>query len=177
MIRYFPDKSAPLDILDLGIGTGCLLVAALSEYPNARGVGIDASDEALRWARRNVEKHRLAERCQLNLRNWNEVPHRSADVILSNPPYIRTEDIPTLAPEVRKFEPASALDGGPDGLDAYRSLAGLLGPILRSEGRVFLEIGPGQAEEVSAHMAAKGLKTAGTLTDLAGIPRCVVLEQ
>jgi release factor glutamine methyltransferase len=177
MLKYFRDKSAPLDVLDLGTGTGCILIAALSEFPNARGVGIDASEDALRWAQRNIEKHSLVGRCELKLGNWNEVTHRSVDVILSNPPYIRAEDIPTLAPEVRKFEPVSALDGGPDGLDAYRSLAVLLGPILRPKGRVFLEVGQGQAEAVSALMTAQGLKTAETLTDLAGIPRCVVLER
>lgn len=176
MLKYFPDKTAPLDVLDLGTGTGCLLIAALSEYPDARGVGVDASQDALQWARRNVERHKLGNRCRLEEGNWDEVPHRSADVILSNPPYIGTEDIPTLAPEVRKFEPVSALNGGPDGLDAYRSLAGLIGSILRPDGGVFLEVGQGQAETVSALMAPHGLKTVEILTDLAGIARCVVLE-
>jgi release factor glutamine methyltransferase len=177
MLERFPDKSAPLDVLDLGTGSGCLMIAALSEYPNARGVGVDASEGALGWARRNVEKLGMKERCQLDLANWAQVPAASADVILSNPPYIQAGDIPTLAPEVRKFEPVSALDGGEDGLDAYRSLAGLLGRILRPAGLAFLEIGQGQADQIPGILAAEGLKTQEIVPDLAGIGRCVVVAQ
>lgn len=177
VLKYFPDRSAPLRFLDLGTGSGCLPIAALSEYPNARGVGVDASEDALRWARQNIEKHALGDRCRLERGNWNAIPHQSADVILSNPPYIKSADILTLAPEVRKLEPVLALDGGPDGLDAYRSLAGLVGPMLRPNGRVFLEIGQGQAEAAPALMGAQGLKTTEILADLAGIPRCVVLKR
>jgi release factor glutamine methyltransferase len=177
MLERFPDKSAPLDVLDLGTGSGCLMIAALSEYPNARAVGVDASEGALGWARRNVEKLGMKERCQLDLANWAQVPAASADVILSNPPYIQAGDIPTLAPEVRKFEPVSALDGGEDGLDAYRSLAGLLGRILKPGGLAFLEIGQGQADQVPGILAAEGLKTQEIVPDLAGIGRCVVVAQ
>ncbi|HVU22053.1 MAG TPA: peptide chain release factor N(5)-glutamine methyltransferase [Rhizomicrobium sp.] len=177
VLKYFPDRSAPLRFIDLGTGSGCLPIAALSEYPNARGAGVDASEDALRWARHNIEKHALGDRCRFERGNWNAIPHQSSDVILSNPPYIKSADIPTLSPEVRKFEPVLALDGGPDGLDAYRSLAALVGPILRPNGRAFLEIGQGQAEAVSALMGAQGLKTTEILADLAGIPRCVVLKR
>ena len=175
VLDRFPDKSAPLDILDLGTGTGCLLVAALSEYPKARGLGIDVSEDALQWARRNAEKHGLKDRCQLELGDWEKVSAGSADVILSNPPYIRWADIPLLAPEVRTFEPVSALDGGEDGLAAYRSLAGLIGPILKPKGLAFLEIGRGQDRDVPGLMAAQGLREQEIVPDLAGIPRCVVV--
>jgi release factor glutamine methyltransferase len=177
LLNHFPDKSTALDIFDLGTGTGCLAIAALSEYPNAKATGVDSAAEALRWARRNVEKHALTGRCGLDLGNWSKVPTGSADVILSNPPYVRSDDIPMLGPEVRKFEPVSALDGGPDGLDAYRSVVALIKRLLRPEGLAFLEIGQGQGDEVPTILAAQGLRTREILTDLAGIKRCVVVEQ
>ncbi|MEI9930509.1 MAG: peptide chain release factor N(5)-glutamine methyltransferase [Rhizomicrobium sp.] len=175
VLNRFPDKSAPLEILDLGTGTGCLLIAALSEYPNARGIGVDASEDALKWAERNVVKHSLTGRCRLEFGDWTKFPTGLADVILSNPPYIASESIHTLAPEIRKFEPVSALDGGLDGLDAYRSLALLIGRLLSPSGLAFLEIGQGQDKDVSAVLAAKGLQTREILTDLSGIGRCVVV--
>jgi len=176
VLKYFPDKSTALDILDLGTGTGCLPIGALSEYPNARAVAVDASVDALKWAARNVEKHALAERCRLEQGNWEQVPPASADVILSNPPYIRSDDIPALAPEVRKFEPVSALDGGTDGLDAYRSLAPLIARLVKSGGLAFLEIGQGQGGDVSALLEGQNLRIREILNDLAGIERCVVVE-
>jgi len=177
MLEYFPDKSAALDIFDLGTGTGCLPIAALNEYPSAHAVAVDASADALQWAKRNVEKHALIERCRLEQGNWDQVPAASADVILSNPPYIRTDDIPTLAPEVRKFEPVSALDGGLDGLDAYRSLAPLIARLMKPGGMAFLEIGQGQGGDVSALLESQNLRIREILNDLAGIERCVVVEQ
>ncbi|MBV9992432.1 MAG: peptide chain release factor N(5)-glutamine methyltransferase [Alphaproteobacteria bacterium] len=168
LLKHAPDRTAALDILDLGTGTGCLLLAALSEYPNARGVGVDSSAEALAWARRNVEKQganaRLVE-C-----DFTEIDG-AYDVILSNPPYIRTGDIAGLAPEVRLYEPVRALDGGADGLDAYRALAPAIRCLLKPGGLVFLEIGAGQGAEVSAIL---GLEILGIASDLAGVERCVV---
>jgi release factor glutamine methyltransferase len=175
VLKYFPDKSASLDILDLGTGTGCLLAAALSEYPNARGLGVDASEDALNWTRRNLERHGVAERCRAEIGDWAGVPCGPADVILSNPPYIRTADIPTLAPEVRGFEPVLALDGGADGLESYRSLAALIECLLKPDGLAFLEIGQGQSGDVSAILTAQDLRTREILPDLAGIGRCVVV--
>lgn len=172
MLKAFPDRGAPLDVLDLGTGTGCLLVAALSEYPGARGVGADSSSDALAWARRNVEAHRVD--AELTKTDFAEI-EGSYDVILSNPPYIRATDIPGLAPDVRLFEPVQALDGGTDGLDAYRALARRIGALLKPGGRAFLEIGEGQAREVAALMTAQGLGIAKIQPDLAGIPRCIVV--
>ncbi|HTT97603.1 MAG TPA: peptide chain release factor N(5)-glutamine methyltransferase [Rhizomicrobium sp.] len=176
VLKYFPDKSAALNILDLGTGTACLPIAALTEYPNAKAVAVEASAEAIKWAKRNIEKHALTGRCHLEQGNWEQVPTASADVILSNPPYIRSDDIPTLGPEVRKFEPVSALDGGRDGLDAYRSLAALIARLMEPAGKAFLEIGQGQGGEVSALMEGQNLRIREILTDLAGIERCVVVE-
>ncbi len=168
LLRHIPDRAAPLDILDLGTGTGCLLLAALSEYPNARGVGVDSSGDALVWARRNVEKQ--GSNARLVEADFTEIDG-AYDVILSNPPYVRTEDIAGLAPEVRLYEPVRALNGGPDGLNAYRALAPAIRRLLKPGGLVFLEIGAGQGAEVGALLA---LEILGVVPDLAGIERCVV---
>ncbi len=175
--RTYPDHGAPLSILDLGTGSGCLLVAALKEYPNAHGVGIDQSPEALAWARRNVAAHRLEDRATLIESGWLEEASPGFDILLSNPPYIRTADIAALQPEVARFEPAAALDGGPDGLDAYRALALRIGRLLKPSGRAFLELGAGQGESVAALLAANGLSLDHFAADLAGIPRCLVAKR
>jgi release factor glutamine methyltransferase len=177
VIDRFPDRSALLEVVDLGTGTGCLLAACLSEYPNARGVGIDASGAALAWARRNIERLGLRNRCRLDVVSWDSAAASKADVILSNPPYIRSQDIPFLAPDVRLYEPVSALDGGEDGLDAYRALAPVIEGLLKPKGLAFLEIGAGQDEAVSAILRAEGLGTVKIATDLAGIGRCVIAER
>lgn len=174
VLEVFPDRTAPLDIIDLGVGSACLLAACLSEYPNARGVGIDAAEQALSWARRNTGRLGLAGRCKLDLGSWDTVPLAPADVILSNPPYIPSRDISLLAPDVRLFEPVSALDGGEDGLDAYRALAPVIGRLLKPEGFAFLEIGAGQDGAVPAILETQSLQAIRIEPDLAGIRRCVV---
>lgn len=173
--KNFPDKSAPLSVLDLGTGSGCLLIAALSEYPNARGVGVDSSAEALAWARQNVAKHRMEERIVLIESGWLEEASPGFDVILCNPPYIPIGDIDTLAPEVRLFEPRAALNGGLDGLDAYRALASRIGALLARQGRAFVEIGAEQETGVRHIFEASQLSVASMRPDLAGIPRCAVV--
>lgn len=170
MLVHFPDRAAPLDVLDLGTGTGCLLVAALHEYRHARGAGVDSSAQALAWAHRNVEKHGLQKRCELVLGDFADMPG-AYDVILSNPPYIRSADIAELEPEVRLHEPRAALDGGPDGLDAYRALGPVLRRLLKPGGLVFLEIGAGQGDAATGLL---GLEILGIAPDLAGIPRAVI---
>ncbi|HJW41315.1 MAG TPA: peptide chain release factor N(5)-glutamine methyltransferase, partial [Rhizomicrobium sp.] len=120
LIRERPDRLVPLSILDLGTGSGCLLIAALREYPNARGVGVDRSPEALAWARHNLIALGVEDRATLIETDWPEEASPGFDVVLANPPYIPTAEIETLEPEVCRYEPRAALDGGPDGLDAYR---------------------------------------------------------
>jgi release factor glutamine methyltransferase len=172
LCKTVPNKAAPLSILDLGTGSGCLLIVALSEYANAKGIGTDASPTALAWARRNIAAHKLDGRARLVDANWLE-EDSSFDVILCNPPYIATADIEKLAPDVRLFEPRSALDGGPDGLDAYRALAPRIGKWLAPGGRAFLEIGVGQEAAVRAIVEAANLTVLSVFTDLAGVARCV----
>jgi release factor glutamine methyltransferase len=170
----FPDPNTPLSILDLGTGSGCLLAAALNEYPRAQGVGVDASSRALKYAAENLGAHGLAKRGRLEEGDFSRIVGRF-DAILSNPPYIPSADIAGLEPDVRDFEPKAALDGGPDGLDAYRQLAGLLPSLLAKGGLAFVEIGVGQDETVPALMVAAGLENRGVAPDLADIPRCVKL--
>jgi len=173
----FKDRTAPLAILDMGTGSGCLLIAALSEFPNAHGVGIDLSPDALQWTERNLSAHKLRDRASLLETGWIEEASPGFDLILSNPPYIPTADIDTLEPEVRDYEPRAALDGGPDGLDAYRALTRRIAHLLKPSGHAILEIGIGQADAVAALAAAGNLQVVRIATDLAGIPRAIVLKR
>jgi release factor glutamine methyltransferase len=174
LCKAFPDKSAPLSFLDLGTGTGCLLIAALKEYPNARGVGVDQSDDALVWALRNISLHKLEARATLIQSGWLEEATPGFDAVLCNPPYIPTAEIASLSADVRLYEPHPALDGGIDGLAAYRALAPRIAHLLKLHGRAFLEIGVGQDTSVPAILAAAGVQVLGIAPDLGGIPRCVV---
>jgi release factor glutamine methyltransferase len=176
LLKDRPDRAMPLSILDLGTGSGCLLIAALSEYLNARGVGIDRSPQALAWAQQNIEAHRLQDRATLIETDWPEEAEPGFDAVLANPPYIPAADIAGLAPEVARYEPRSALDGGPDGLDAYRALALRIGRLLKPDGRAYIEIGVGQSDVVEAIFAAHGLAICRIEADLAGIPRCIVAK-
>ena len=174
VLAFVPDRSTPLKILDLGTGSGCLLIALLKEYPNARGLGIDLSEEARAYALRNLARHGLAGRGEILGGDWNEAPGAPYDVIVSNPPYIKTSDVAGLEPEVG-YEPVGALDGGRDGLAAYRALAPVLARLLGPSARAFVEIGAGQAEEVAAVLTQSGLETIQRVPDLAGIPRVLVV--
>lgn len=172
-LALFPDRGAALKILDLGMGSGCLLIALLKEYRNACGLGIDLSEQARAYAMRNVVRHGLAGRCEIRAGDWNEAPRGPYDAILSNPPYIKTADLAGLEPEVG-YEPVEALDGGPDGLAAYRALAPALARLLSPGGRALLEIGAGRAGEVGAVLAQCGLEVIKQAPDLAGIPRVLI---
>ena len=132
-------------ILDLGTGSGCLLLALLSECPATIGIGVDISQRALSTARLNGERLALAERAHWLCADWGTALDGDFDLIISNPPYVTTGEAERLAPEIREFEPASALFAGIDGLDAYRLLAGDLRRLLVPEGVALLEVGVGQA--------------------------------
>jgi release factor glutamine methyltransferase len=173
-LKEFPGQHADLRVLDLGTGSGAVPVAFLSERPNARGLGIEQSQEAMIWARKNIARHHLGSRLRLQGDDWLMMGESEFDVIFSNPPYIESSVIPTLDPDVRDYEPRSALDGGHDGLDAYRALAPLIAERLAPDGRAFLEIGQGQEQKVPMILKASGLETLRVVPDLAGIPRCVI---
>jgi release factor glutamine methyltransferase len=166
--------SPPFTLLDLGVGSGAIALAILAERPAARGLGVDASEEALATARDNAAQLGLAGRLALLRGDWTAgLDDESFDLVVANPPYVRSGDIPGLDPEVRDFEPRLALDGGPDGLDAYRLLAPQILRVLKPGGRLLLEIGQDQAEAVTALLQAAGANELQVLKDLAGHDRVV----
>jgi len=176
-LRDFPDRDAPLDIADLGTGSGCLLIAFLESYPNAKGVGIDRSADALAWARRNATRHGVGDRCVLSQSDWATNVAPTFDVVLSNPPYVTERELAEASPEILRYEPRDALVGGVDGLNAYRELAPVIAGRLRPGGRAYLEIGSTQAEDVTSVLERDGLRVVRIAADLAGHPRCVVAQK
>jgi release factor glutamine methyltransferase len=175
-LRCFPDRDAELEVLDLGTGSGCLLLSFLSERPGAQGIGVDSSNDALAYAAHNAEKLGLSFRTAFRHGRWAEDLRDRFDIVFINPPYIVHEDIAKLQPEVAYYEPGGALSGGADGLAAYRQIAGSLPQAMRPGGRAFIEIGQGQADAVGEIFAGVGLTLVRAAPDLAGIPRCIVLE-
>lgn len=163
-------------VLDLGTGTGCLLLAVLSEFPDAWGLGLDLSPAAAALAARNARALGLAHRAAFAAADWARPVEGRFDLVLSNPPYIPAADLAELMPEVAWFEPRRALDGGPDGLDAYRVLLAALPGLLAPGGLALFELGVGQGAAVAALAAVAGFSTA-LRADLGGIPRVLVLEK
>ncbi len=170
-------RTAPLSVLDLGTGTGCLLLAVLHELPRAVGLGVDVSPEVLGVARRNAELLGFASRARFEEGNWGKSLTGPFDLIVCNPPYIPTADIAGLEPEVAVFEPRLALDGGPDGLDAYRALMPDIGRLLAPGSAAVLEFGAGQRQAVAQIVARGGLAVSGVSRDLAGRERCLIVRK
>jgi release factor glutamine methyltransferase len=168
-----PDRKAPLSVLDLGTGSGCLLLALLSELPNAAGTGIDRSEEAVATATANARRLGLGQRARFAASDWGTGLTGRFDLVVSNPPYIPDAEIETLAPEVVRFDPAAALAGGPDGLDAYRTIVAQLPNLLKTNGKVIFEVGAGQSADVAALLATAGFSSIGTRCDLARVERAV----
>jgi release factor glutamine methyltransferase len=169
-VEHFAGR-APATILDLGTGPGTLLLAALAQWPEAHGLGVDASPDALDYAWRNAELLNLADRASFRLGNWADGVAGQFDLILCNPPYIGTDE--SLPAEVRDHEPGAALFAGPDGLDDYRVIATQLPRLIAPGGMAAIEIGATQATAVSALLTAQGLNVA-VRRDLAGRDRCVI---
>jgi len=165
---------APHRILDLGAGSGAIILALLKDRPNATGVAVDLSDRALEVVRKNAEDLGVSDRLEIRPGDWAADIDERFDLVVSNPPYIRTNDIDGLAPEVCRFEPRLALDGGEDGMVAYRIITAALPRLLKPGGAFALEVGLGQAEGVKAMAETVGLTTSEPRRDLAGIPRVVV---
>lgn len=172
-----PGTGAPLQVLDLGTGSGCLLLAVLSERPCARGLGVDRSLGALRAARASADALGFGRRCAFLAADWGAAIQARFDLVLSNPPYIASADIADLAPEVARHDPRAALDGGPDGLGAYRSILPMLPGLLADAGVGVIELGQGQAGAVAAIAQANGLVVSGFRDDLSGRPRAVSLRR
>ncbi len=166
-------KLEGLRILDIGTGSGALLLALLSELPKAVGLGTDISAAALAVARENAERNGLNDRCTFVACNIAEGVEDRFDLIVSNPPYVSRGEIATLAPEVRDFDPRLALDGGNDGLDGYRAIARHARRLLAPGGRLIVELGAGQEQAVRALFTTAGLQVGASRADLAGIPRAL----
>ncbi|MGN6571144.1 MAG: peptide chain release factor N(5)-glutamine methyltransferase [Pseudolabrys sp.] len=166
----------PLRILDIGTGTGALVLALLQELPKARGVATDVSAAALSVARGNAERLKLASRCAFLACNLADGVQGRFDLIVSNPPYIARGAIPSLDPEVRDYDPKLALDGGADGLDAYRAIAASVPPLLAPGGRLIVELGIGQSAPVTALFEAAKFTILSIRNDLGGIPRALVAK-
>ncbi|HWG79463.1 MAG TPA: peptide chain release factor N(5)-glutamine methyltransferase [Stellaceae bacterium] len=176
-LALLPDRSRRLRILDFGTGSGCLLLALLSELPNAVGLGIDLLPGAAITARRNAASLGLADRALFVAGDWGETISGRADVIVANPPYIPTAEIEALAPEVARYEPRPALDGGMDGLAAYRELAPVTRRLLAGDGIALFEVGAGQHEAVARLLCGSGLALQSVKCDLSGVARCVVVRR
>lgn len=170
-------KPRDLRIADLGTGTGAILLALLSELPFASGVGSDLDLAALSTARENARQLGFAGRAHFVACDYGAALAGGFDLVLSNPPYVASRDIASLPPEVRVHDPARALDGGPDGLNAYRAIATDAARLLAPGGALILEIGAGQSAAVTGLLAAEGLLAAPARLDLAGIPRAITARR
>jgi release factor glutamine methyltransferase len=171
------DRAASLRILDIATGSGAILLALLSELPNARGIGTDIDEKALGVACRNAVQLGFADRAAFVMSDYGEAIRGPFDLVVSNPPYIATGDIATLAREVRDHEPRHSLDGGADGLSAYRVIAADAVRLLAPGGHLVLEIGQGQENDVARLLNDAELCPAGEpRRDLAGIARVVAAQ-
>ena len=162
-----------LRILDLGVGSGSLLCALLSEFPKARGLGVDISKAAAQVARGNVDACGFTGRAEVRIGHWTANVDGQFDLIVSNPPYVRSPDIAGLAREVRDFDPRLALDGGADGLEAYRAIMPASARLIAPDGWLLAEVGAGQAADAVAIAAKAGFLDCATCRDLAGVERVV----
>jgi release factor glutamine methyltransferase len=170
-LDHVRDRSEPVSVLDLGTGSGCLLIAVLSELPGARGVGVDTSEAALVIARRNAEKNLVDDCTTFVSSSWGRSVSGSFDLILSNPPYISESERDDLEPEVAMYEPASALFAGKDGLSAYREVAPDILRLLNPDGVAAIECGRDQMTTVIEIFDDAGLRHVETRCDLDGIER------
>jgi len=182
VLSLMPDRARAWRILDLGLGSGCLLLTLLREYPQARGVGLEASAEALAVAQENANALGVADRAQLIAGDWRRPGWAEAllqalggpfDLVVSNPPYIASAAVPKLMPEVSSFEPRLALDGGAEGFDAYQVIIAASPRLVTAGGFMAVEAGEGQATEITRIFAAAGLTPRPPWKDLGGIDRVV----
>ena len=170
------------NVLELGVGSGCILLSVLAEFAHLKGVGIDISKPALRVAAENVASLKLEERCQLLEADWttdsfcSKLPEKF-DLVISNPPYIPTAEISLLDSEVRCYDPQIALDGGKDGLMCYRQISSLAPKIINDGGFLILEAGIHQADDIVQIVQMQGLALIAIKKDLSGIKRCIIFQK
>jgi len=176
-LSAFPHRPVVRTVIDVGTGSGCLAVVLAVEFASAGVVGVDSSPAALDVARRNADRHNVSERVSFVHGDLLRNLHRSADLIVSNPPYVPDADAATLQPEVARFEPASALYAGSDGLGVIRALLEQAPGCLAREGRLIVEFGFGQESAVREAALQSGWTTERVRRDLQGIPRVAVLRR
>ena len=177
VLKDYPNRDGRFAILDFGSGSGCILSALLAEYRRALGVGVEASPMAAEYAERNLKRLGLSGRGRIARSNWADFGEGCFDIVVSNPPYVKSGDIAALAPEISEYEPPQALDGGSDGLAAYRQLAPKMYRILKSGGGVFVEVGAGEDKSVKHIFTSAGFVLAHALADLSGVLRVVAARK
>ncbi|MFI3241847.1 MAG: peptide chain release factor N(5)-glutamine methyltransferase [Alphaproteobacteria bacterium] len=171
----FAFTSNAKSILDLGLGSGCILLSILADVKNLNGIGVDISEKALNIAKQNAQKLNLLDRTEFINASWFDLQvNKKFDIITSNPPYIKSDVIPTLDIGVKKYDPMLALDGGEDGLRDYRQIAKIAKNLLNENGRIYLEIGYDQNDDVIKIFS--DYKLIKTIKDLSGINRCLVFK-
>lgn len=174
-IKLLPNKHNKYKFLDLGTGSGCLLLSLLREFPHSNGLGIDISIEALKVAQANADLLGLSDRTKLTKQNWADSLDEKFDLIISNPPYIPSAEIASLSPEVKFHDPLLALDGGYDGLDPYRYLTKQISLLLKPNAYAIFEFGFGQAEAIRRTFEESGYLIHQMLLDLNNIERAIVI--
>ena len=172
VIKLFKNKNP--HILDIGTGTGCILLSILSEIMKAKGIGIDISKKAIEVAKKNSKSHELDKRAKFLTRSLDNIRNYKFDLIVSNPPYIKSSDIKNLSDDVRKFEPKIALDGGKDGLDVIKKVIYKSKTILKKLGLLALEIGNGQYYKVSQILKEQGFREQLLIKDYQDNIRCIL---
>jgi len=178
VFKKFPEKNRQLKILELGVGSGCLIITLLKAFQEADGIGVDISDAALKIAQKNAEFHKIDKRLTLKKSDlFSVLDKEKFDLIISNPPYIPAQEIEALEPEVKIYEPKTALDGGADGLDFYRRIADAAQNFLNKKGQIILEIGFGQKEKIVEIFTQEKFLLNGVKLDLSGVERvlCFVI--
>ena len=175
LVRIFSKKS--ISILDIGTGSGCILISLLSDIINAKGIGIDISEKALNIAKKNASKHGVLNRIKFYKRSISDLYHFKFDIIVSNPPYIQTRDLKNLDDGIKKYEPKIALDGGNDGLDVIKKVIYKACEILKLNGLLAIEIGNGQFKKVSNILLKKLFRIEYNIKDYGNNTRCLIARK
>jgi len=172
IVKIFKEKD--ISVLDIGTGTGCILISILSELQNSKGIGIDISQKAIQIANANLKKHKLTQRAKFYKRSLNDIYYNKFDLIVSNPPYIMKKDLKNLDEDIKKFEPKLALDGGNDGLDVIKKVIYKSKYILKIKGMLALEIGNEQFKKVSKILRSNKFKIRYLVKDYRENIRCIL---
>lgn len=172
VLKNRPDRTAPLKILDLGTGTGCLVISLLKEYPNAQGLAVDQSLGALEMAKKNAEANGVSKRLKFHHSDWFKGVQGTFDIIISNPPYITDKDYEALDQNVKNYDPIKALVAGKEGLDCYKTIIPAAPMFLKKGGLLVLEIGCGQRKHIIHLLEKSGFNNNICCQDLSGISRC-----